>query len=194
MQDAWWGLSTSSACAVMPLQARSVSSDGLSRHGSGSMPEAGSHGQHHGSQLQTAASSSTQAASVDGELFAAVPCTGSGLALVCRQQVSQPVENGNCQCCACRAVRLFRTQKLDPVDRMAALTSVVDHNGSCGAGAGGRVSMQLVLKDALERAASGASSSLGDAPPSKPRSSLDDLRRPRSSSEGGSILGRAGER
>ena len=52
----------------MPLQARSVSSDGLSRHGSGSMPEAGGHSSPYASQLHTAPSSSTQAASVDGEL------------------------------------------------------------------------------------------------------------------------------
>ena len=53
--------------------------------------------------------------------------------------------------------------------------------------------MQLVLKDALERAASGASSSLGDAAPDRPRSSLED-RRPRGSADGGSLLSKAGER
>ena len=53
--------------------------------------------------------------------------------------------------------------------------------------------MQLVLKDALERAASAGSSSLGDAPPEKQRSSLEE-RRPRGSADGGSLLCKAGER
>jgi hypothetical protein len=66
--------------AVAP-QARSVSSDGLSRHGSGSAPEVGSHPHHQlGSQLETAPSTSTQAASVDGELLSDMPSMGSGSA------------------------------------------------------------------------------------------------------------------
>jgi hypothetical protein len=50
------------------LQAMSASSEcGLSRHGSGCMPEPGSQHHQQASQLQTAPSTSTQAASVDGE-------------------------------------------------------------------------------------------------------------------------------
>ena len=53
--------------------------------------------------------------------------------------------------------------------------------------------MQLVLKDAFERATSGGSSSLGDVPPDKLLSSLEE-RRPRGSADGGSLLSKAGER
>lgn len=53
--------------------------------------------------------------------------------------------------------------------------------------------MQVVLKDALERAASAGSSNLADSPVSKPRSSLEE-RRPRSSADGSSLLSKAGER
>jgi hypothetical protein len=63
-----------------------------------------------------------------------------------------------------------------------------------GAGASGRVSMQMVLKDALERAASGGSSSIGDAArDSKSRGSFEE-RRPRGSTDGGSCLANPGSR
>jgi hypothetical protein len=104
-------LSTLSMCAIMPLQARSVSSDGLSRHGSGSMPEAGSH--QHASQLQTAPSSSTQAASIDGELLLAVQCTGSGLATFCCPHTFRPAEREP-QLCACGAAQWCSTQQVQP--------------------------------------------------------------------------------
>lgn len=71
----------SSVGAAVAPQARSVSSDGLSRRGSGSAPEVGSQPHHQlASQLETAPSTSTQAASVDGELLSDMPSMGSGSA------------------------------------------------------------------------------------------------------------------